>query len=256
MITLDIDLAERTVSGTSKDDPIRYRSYGLLWSRGRGCWVWAKTTTPEQVKLRAWQLSELAKSDENLTVNVTGEAATIDQDADERNERIAERHDRRAAAERAEATARLGSARTFYDNLPLGQPIITGRGSRTTADINRRNRAHINEGKGHDAARRASESERLADAARGRINARETFASAERCPPELIAAGDVITELYKDGRRHRYHVLRVNSKTITWSQSGCSGKIDLSRIVGCDRPGVGQIWPIATTAETNEEVAS
>lgn len=82
----------------------------------------------------------------------------------ERKQTRAERLAHRAAAARSEGERRLASAKATADAIPLGQPIITGRGSRTTADINRRRRMRENTTKGFDLLNQAENLDRQAAA--------------------------------------------------------------------------------------------
>ncbi len=238
-MSLTIDLEARTLTGTTKGDGINWRQYGLVWSGRQSCWVWARTTRPETVELRASQIER------DHGAEIVGRAQPIDVDPDERDERIAERHERSAAAATAEADRRLGAAHATLDHIPLGQPIITGRGSRTTADINRRNRAHANMGRGFEAMQHAEDEARLADGARRRIETRAVQREAEPAPRDLITPGCVIEWWGTSGaRRRRYTVSKVNRLTITWAEHGCSGKREIDRIFAVWGIDGTQLWPV------------
>lgn len=235
-MTYQIDLEARTVHGTEKGDGIHWRGYGLLWSRRQTCWVWARTVTAQRIERACYQMRT-----DGLDIETVGETAPIVRDRDADDLASAERHERKAATATAEAERRLAAGHATLDQIPLGQPIITGRGSRTTADINRRQRARDNMGKGFDAMTEAENHERLAAEARARVAHRSTL-RALPVPPEMIEVGDVI-ERRTATRRSRYTVAKVNRTTIRWEMHGCSSTIKHGELFELHRDGV-QLWPV------------
>lgn len=235
-MSLTIDLGERTLTGTSKGDGIRWRQYGLTWSRSRGCWVWPRTTRPQTVEWRAAQIAT------EHGAEIIGEAAAVEIDADERDERIAERHDRAADRALAERDSAEETFRRIGDMIPVGQPILVGHHSerRHRRDLARMDRSLSTI---VSAGQDARDHERKADAARRRIDARAEQAVAEPVPLEVLAPGFTVQEWYKDGRRRSWVITKVNRKTVSWASHGCSGKIDADRIFRAWDLDGHQVWP-------------
>jgi hypothetical protein len=90
------------------------------------------------------------------------------------------RYEARAAAARAESTARYTQARTMQDVIPFGQPMMPGHHS-YKSDRNYRDRIWSNIGKGVEAERRAEELERRAESTGHAITSDASDA------PDLIA---------------------------------------------------------------------
>lgn len=233
---LTIDLGERTLTGTSKGDGIRWRTYGLTWSRGRGCWVWPRTTRPETVRLRAEQIAR------DHDAEIIGEASAVEIDADERDLHIAERHDRAAERARADAAAADATFRQISDAIPLGQPILVGHHSerRHRRDLERQHNAL---GKMVERTRDADEHDKLADAARARIAERAERGVAEPVPRELMAAGQVVEIWLPGGSRRRYRIAKVNRKTLGWREGACSGSRPIDQAYRLWDADGRQLWP-------------
>ena len=112
----------------------------------------------------------------------------------------------RQYAESARKRARDASERAHgtLDNIPFGQPIITGRGSRTTVDINRRERAHNNILKAASEADRATYWEQRADK-RERYDARLDDAAKMGEQIEGVQIGDIVTACFTNcGHQYRF----------------------------------------------------
>jgi len=233
---LVIDLTERTLHGTSKGDGVNWRSYGLVWSPRRGCYVWARNIRPETVQWRAEQIAAAHGA------TVTGEAAADDRDADERDAAIAARNQARAEAATATRDAAEATFRQIGDAIPIGQPILVGHHSerRHRRDLDRMDRALSTIVQAGDDAKTFA---RRAEAAERRIEHRAAVAEATPVPLDLLAPGFTVEEWYKDGRRRKWTVTKVNRKTVSWAELGCSGKIEADRLYRAWNTDGVQVWP-------------
>lgn len=90
---ITVNLAERTVTGTSRDDGIRWRTFGLLWSPNRKCWVWPDNRHPATVTRRANEIRRTVPD-----VEVVGVCDPGDVDRVARAEQAAARHATRPTA--------------------------------------------------------------------------------------------------------------------------------------------------------------
>lgn len=237
-MTYQIDLTERTLNGSAKGDGIRWRQYGLLWSRNRGCWVWARTTTPQRIRQAVYQLER----DFPDQCEVTGTADVIDVDMDERDRRLAETHDARAARAQVEADLRFGQVDQTMAMIPMGQPILIGHHSegRHRRDLARMD---TNMRKGVEATKTAEQEAKLAADARWRLENRDVQRVAEPVPPELLVKGMDVEWMGVSGSTRRYTIHRVNRTTITWVWQHCSGKRPLDRIFRAWDADGRQVWP-------------
>ena len=240
-MSLVIDLEQRTVNGSTKGDGTNYRRYGLVWSRRRGCWVWARTIRPETIIQRV----AMMRCDLDVS-EVIGEAGAVDIDADERDRAILARHERRHEAAAAEADARYAAVKTTMNMIPMGQPILIGHHSegRHRRDVARMD---ANMRKSIEADRQAKEHDRLADEAERRIEHRAAVRAAEPVPVEMIQPGDEVIRLTA-ARRRSYTVHKVNRTTIAWAWQGCSGSWKHAEAVELHRDGV-QLWPLTESGE-------
>ena len=124
----------------------------------------------------------------------------------ERYRQYAESARRRAAEARAKADG-------TFDRIPLGQPIITGRGSRTTADINRRERAWTNFGKSIEETQRARYWEQRADN-RERYEERLEGAVKIGTQFEDVQVGDEVTACFTNSYRYYRFRGRIVRRTV------------------------------------------
>ena len=127
-----------------------------------------------------------------------------------------ERYRQYAVNARKRATEASAKAHGTLDAIPTGQPIITGRGSRTTADINRRERAWANVGKSVEEAQRATCWEHRADK-REHYEQRLEDAADTGAHFEGVKVGDEVTACFTNsGHYHRFHGLIVKRTLNYW----------------------------------------
>jgi hypothetical protein len=124
----------------------------------------------------------------------------------------------RQYAENARKRAQEASdkAHATLDQIPMGQPIITGRGSRTTADINRRERAWANIGKAAGEQERAQYWDRRADR-RAHYDKRLDEAQVIGEKFEGVQVGDEVTACFTNcGHFYRFRGLIVRRTVNDW----------------------------------------
>lgn len=121
----------------------------------------------------------------------------------------------RQYAENARKRAQEASQKAHgtLDNIPAGQPIITDRGSRTTADINRRERAWANIGKAAQEAERAQYWEQRADN-RQRYERRLDEAAKIGDTLEGFQIGDMVRASFTNSNRVWRFTGRIIRRTI------------------------------------------
>jgi hypothetical protein len=124
----------------------------------------------------------------------------------------------RQHAENARKRAQELSAKGHgaLDQIPAGQPIITGRGSRTTADINRRERAHNQLVKAVEETERADYWEHRADK-RARYDQRLDQAVETGAKAEGVIVGDTVTAHFTNsGHYHQFRGVVVGRTVNDW----------------------------------------
>ena len=127
----------------------------------------------------------------------------------------AERYRQYAESARKRAAEASAKAHATLDQIEPGQPIITARGSRTTADINRRERAWANISKAAAEADKAQAWERRADR-REQYDARVVRAQAEPSI-EGVAIGDAVWGCFTNSyRNHRFPGVIVGRTVNSW----------------------------------------
>lgn len=109
----------------------------------------------------------------------------------------------RSYAENARRRAAEANAKALHtaDMIPMGQPIITGRGSRTTADINRRERMSANFRKAAEEAAKAADWDRRADKREHYEKRLEDAAEIGR-NFEGVDVGDIVTACFTNSGRY------------------------------------------------------
>lgn len=237
-MTYEANLTDRTLTGTAKGDGINWRQYGLLWSGRQGCWVWARTTTPDRIRQAVWQLERNFPG-----ITITGDAEPVEIDLDERDRRLIETHEHRADRAGTEAAARFAAVDKTLDMIPLGQPILVGHHSegRHRRDLARMD---TNMGKGVEATKTAEHEARLADEARHRLDSRARHAVEEPVPAELLQVGMDVEWVGPGGqRRRRFTVAKVNRTTVKWASHGCSGTRPIDRLFRAWDTDGDQVWP-------------
>lgn len=128
----------------------------------------------------------------------------------------ADRYRQYAENARKRAEEASHKAHSTFDQIPAGQPIITGRGSRTTADINRRERAWANIGKAVSEAERATYWERRAEK-REHYEKRLEDAAEIGSHFEGVNVGDLVTAHFtNNGHYHRFKGQIVRRTVNDW----------------------------------------
>lgn len=126
-----------------------------------------------------------------------------------------ERYRQYAEAARRRAGEAFAKANATYDEIPMGQPIITGRGSRTTADINRRERASRNMQRGIEESRKAEAWDYSAKRRRhyeDRLEAAQTSTNIEG----VEVGAEVIASFTNSGNLYRFRGRIVRRTVNTW----------------------------------------